>query len=112
MAAVAMQKPARAATAPNPTYTGSRSGIVYKLGQEIGAGGNGVVYTVSRRPELVVKIQKHALSRDDLEKLDLLARAATPDLLSVAAWPMDLIKAANGRVAGYVMPRVLDARPL
>lgn len=112
MAVVAMQKPARTATAPNPAFTGSRSGIIYKLGQEIGAGGNGVVYTVSRRPELVAKIQKHALSRDDLDKLDVLVRAATPDLLSVAAWPMDLIKAASGRVVGYVMPRILDARPL
>jgi DNA-binding helix-hairpin-helix protein with protein kinase domain len=86
--------------------------MVYKLGQEIGAGGNGIVYTVSRRPELVAKIQKRAPSRDDLDKLDLLVRAATPDLLAVAAWPMDLLKAPNGHVVGHVMPRILDARPL
>ena len=75
-----------------PTFTGSAQRHVYTLGQQIGAGGNGVVYTVARRPELVAKIQKHALSRDDIDKLDVLVRAATPDLLSVAAWPMDCLR--------------------
>lgn len=94
------------------TYAGSRSGLAYKLGQEIGAGGNGVVYTVSRRPELVAKIQKHALSQHDIDKLEVLVRAATPELLAVAAWPTDLLKSPNGQVVGFVMPRILDARPL
>jgi len=112
MAAVAMMHPPRTQMPSSATLTGSRSGLAYKLGQEIGAGGNGIVYTVSRRPELVAKIQKHALSQHDVDKLDVLVRAATPELLSVAAWPTDLLKAPNGHVVGFVMPRVLDARPL
>src|SRR5262249_3718688 len=56
--------------------------------------------------------QKNALSGHDVDKLEVLARGATPELLSVAAWPMDLLKTANGQVAGYVMSRILDARPL
>ena len=83
-----------------------------RSGQQIGAGGNGVVYTVARRPELVAKIHKHALSAHDIDKLDVLVRAATPDLLSVAAWPMDCLKSRAGQVVGFVMPRVVDARPL
>jgi DNA-binding helix-hairpin-helix protein with protein kinase domain len=71
-----------------------------------------IVYVVSRRPELVAKIQKYALSRHDIDKLDVLVRAATPELLLVAAWPTDLLKTRNGQVVGYVMPRILDARPL
>ena len=89
-----------------------RSGHSYTLGQQIGAGGNGIVYTVARRPELVAKIQKHALSRDDIDKLDVLVRAATPDLLTVAAWPMDCLKNRSGSVVGFVMPRIVGARPL
>jgi DNA-binding helix-hairpin-helix protein with protein kinase domain len=112
MAAVAMKQPPRTQIPSSVTLIGSRSGLAYKLGQEIGAGGNGVVYTVSRRSELVAKIQKYALSQHDVDKLDVLVRAATPELLSVAAWPTDLLKAANGHVVGFVMPRVLDARPL
>jgi DNA-binding helix-hairpin-helix protein with protein kinase domain len=94
------------------SLTGSRSGLAYKLGQEIGAGVNGVVYTVARRPELVAKIQKHAVSKNDVEKLEVLVKASTPELLAVAAWPTDLLKDGSGRVIGFVMPRIVDARPL
>jgi DNA-binding helix-hairpin-helix protein with protein kinase domain len=95
-----------------PTLTGARSGYVYSLGQQIGAGGNGVVYTVARRPELAAKIHKQALSTHDIEKLDVLVRTATPDLLSVAAWPNDCLKSHTGQIVGYIMPRIFDARPL
>lgn len=113
MAMAAVKQPPPTTGSGSATLIGSRSGIAYKLAQEIGAGGNGVVYTVSRRPELVAKIQKCALSSHDVEKLDVLVRGATPDLLSVAAWPMDCLKSsAGGQVVGFVMPRILDARPL
>jgi DNA-binding helix-hairpin-helix protein with protein kinase domain len=111
MAAAAQQQPLTVKSGPG-SFTGSRSALAYKLGQEIGAGGNGIVYTVSRRPELVAKIQKTALSQHDIDKLDVLVRATTPELLSVAAWPIDALKASSGQVVGFVMPRILDARPL
>ena len=95
-----------------PTFTGNRSGNIYMLGQQIGAGGNGVVYAVARRPELVAKIQKQVPSTHDIDKLDVLVRAATPDLLSVAAWPIDCLKSHTGQMVGYLMPRIVDARPL
>lgn len=111
---VATLRHQRAASAgSNPgTYTGSRSGAPYKLGQEIGSGGNGIVYALSRRPQLVAKLQRVAPSEDDIEKLDLLVRSATPELLAVSAWPADCLKDRHGRIVGYVMPRILDARPL
>ena len=111
--AVATVKPrTRSSTVAAPTFTGTRSGNVYTLGQQIGAGGNGVVYTVARRPELVAKIQKQVLSTHDIDKLDVLVRAATPDLLSVAAWPIDCLKSRTGQMVGFLMPRIVDARPL
>ena len=111
--AVATIKPrTRSSTVAAPTFTGTRSGDVYTLGQQIGAGGNGVVYAVARRPELVAKIQKQVLSAHDIDKLDVLVRAATPDLLSVAAWPIDCLKSRTGQMVGYLMPRIVDARPL
>jgi DNA-binding helix-hairpin-helix protein with protein kinase domain len=111
--AVATIKPrTRSATVAAPTFAGTRSGNVYTLGQQIGAGGNGVVYAVARRPELVAKLQKQVLSAHDIDKLDVLVRAATPDLLSVAAWPIDGLKSRNGLMVGYLMPCIVDARPL
>ena len=49
--AVAVANPrSRNATVVAPTYAGVRSGHNYSLGQQIGAGGNGIVYTVSQPP--------------------------------------------------------------
>lgn len=111
MAVAVAPASAQSATVLGP-LTGTRSGQTYRLSQEIGAGGNGVIYTVSRRPELVAKIHKHHLAQHDVDKLDALTRGATPELLSVAAWPIDLLKSAKGQVVGFVMPRILEARPL
>ena len=112
MAGAAVRQAPQTMTVGAGAITGTRSGVAYKLGQEIGAGGNGVVYTIARRPELVAKISKYALGRHDVEKLDALVHGATPDLLNVAAWPIDCLKSSTGHVIGFVMPRILDARPL
>ena len=112
MAVAALNPAPQSVTVGPSAFNGTRSGVAYKLGQEIGAGGNGVVYTVARRPELVAKISKHALARHDVEKLDALVHGATPDLLDVAAWPIDCLKSGTDKVVGFIMPRILDARPL
>jgi DNA-binding helix-hairpin-helix protein with protein kinase domain len=91
---------------------GTLRGDAYQLGAEVGSGGEGVIHAVTRRPELLAKLYRRAPSRFDVEKLDALVRAATPDLLSVAAWPTDCLKNGTGAVVGFVMPRVLDGRPL
>src|SRR5262245_58227281 len=112
MAAASIKPRTHSSTVAAPTFTGTRSGDVYTLGQQIGAGGNGVVYAVARRPELVAKIHKQVLSSHDIDKLDMLVRAVTPDLLSVAAWPIDGLKNRAGQIVGFLMSRITDARPL
>lgn len=100
-------------TAATPAvFIGARSGASYKLGQEIGAGGNGIVFTVSLRPELVAKISRSALSQTDVDKLDAMVIGTTPDLVSVAAWPIDTLRNDHGVVIGFAMPRIQEARPL
>src|SRR5262252_6431406 len=98
MAVAAVKSRTRSATVASPAFTGMRSGNLYTLGQQIGAGGNGVVYAVARRPDLVAKIHKQVLSTHDIDKLDVLLRAATSDLLSVAAWPIDCLKSPTGQM--------------
>jgi DNA-binding helix-hairpin-helix protein with protein kinase domain len=112
MAVAAINPRVQGAIPAPPILIGARSGYGYSLGQQIGAGGNGVVYAVARRPELAAKIHKHALSTHEIEKLDILVRGATPELLSVAAWPNDCLKSNTGQIVGYVMPRIVEARPL
>ena len=113
MAAAAAQKSAQYLPAgAGGSYASTRGPMTYKLGQEIGSGGNGIVYAVTRHPELVAKVPRQAFSAHDIDKLEALARGATPELLAVSAWPMDLFRSSNGDVAGFIMPRILDARPL
>lgn len=109
MAAAAMKI---VASSSGASYVGSRSGQTYRLGAEIGQGGNGIVYTVTRRPDLVAKIQKFPLGSHDVAKLERMMQGATVELLSVSAWPVDGLKDAAGRIAGFVMPRIADARPV
>jgi DNA-binding helix-hairpin-helix protein with protein kinase domain len=96
MAAATIKPRTHSSTVATPTFTGTRSGNAYTLGQQIGAGGNGVVYAVARRPELVAKIHKQVLSAHDIDKLDVL----------------DCLRSHTGQMVGYLMPRIVDARPL
>lgn len=107
----AQRKASRVAPAA-PVLVGTLTGDGYQLGPEVGSGGEGVIHTVVGRPELLAKLYRRAPSTYDVEKLDTLVRAATPDLLTVAAWPTDCLKNETGAVVGFVMARVLDGRPL
>jgi DNA-binding helix-hairpin-helix protein with protein kinase domain len=95
-----------------PGFLGTLRGDVYQLGPEVGSGGEGIIRAVVRRPEMLAKIYRHPPQPHDVDKLRALVRAATPDLLTVTAWPTDCLKDRKGTVVGFVMPRVSDARPL
>jgi hypothetical protein len=95
-----------------PGFLGTLRGDVYQLGAEVGSGGEGIIRAVARRPELLAKLYRHPPQPHDVDKLHALVRAATPDLLTVTAWPTDCLKDRKGAVVGFVMPRVTDARPL
>ena len=83
-----------------------------RLGPELGRGGEGAVFSVispviGRESEpRVAKIYLKAPTPAKVEKLRVMARAATPALLRVAAWPIDLLMDENRRVRGFLMPRV------
>jgi len=83
------------------------------LGQEVGRGGEGAVYQVVGRSDLVAKIY-HPTQRSHLRHAKLTAmvaqpptdgcRAFTPPHVSLA-WPTDLLFDA-GNFAGFLMPRI------
>ena len=77
------------------------------LGAKIGSGGEGTVYVLSATS--VGKIYTVAPPRDRIEKLETLIRARDERLTSIAAWPSQLLRGADGTVAGFAMERI-DAR--
>jgi DNA-binding helix-hairpin-helix protein with protein kinase domain len=86
-------------------------GTPVELGPLIAEGGEGWVYNVLGRPDLVAKIYKTAPDARKEKKLAVMASAASESLLRIAAWPVD-VAMANGRLVGIVMPRVTGCREI
>ena len=84
-------------------------GEAIRLGQKIGAGGEGVVYEVEDRGEFVAKIYYEMPSPERAEKLVVLARLGTERLFRLSAWPVDVLFDAPGNVAGFMMKKISDA---
>jgi DNA-binding helix-hairpin-helix protein with protein kinase domain len=80
------------------------------LGRELGRGGEGAVYPVVGAPDLVAKIYLKPPATAKVEKLRSMARRASPALLRVAAWPVDVLADEAGAVRGFLMPKVTARR--
>jgi DNA-binding helix-hairpin-helix protein with protein kinase domain len=93
-----------------PTTYHTPRGETIRLGPKVGAGGEGAVYEVEGRGEVVAKIYHETPPRERAEKLLALARLGNARLLKLAAWPVDVLRVeASGQTAGFLMPRVGQA---
>lgn len=101
------------------TYYGRNYSASYGLGQELGSGGEGIVYAVQGRPDLVAKIYSDdkfnptaecASPRQYLrEKIEtMLDQPVNPYINSIlsVAWPQDILFDKQGQFVGYIMPCV------
>ena len=77
-----------------------------QLGRELGRGGEGAVFPVIDMPDLVAKIYLKPPAPLKVEKLHSMARRASPSLLRVAAWPVDVLSDEADVVRGFLMPKV------
>ena len=81
--------------------------ISIPLGEELGRGGEGTVFAVEGPQDWAAKIYLSPLDYRKAWKLLVMARAARPSLLKIAAWPLDvLIDDKKGTPHGFIMPRV------
>lgn len=72
-------------------------------------GGEGAVFDVVNRPDLVAKLYNRPQSRDRCDKLQAMAKLCNSDLLKFAAWPTATLHSSNsGAVDGILMPRISD----
>lgn len=62
-------------------------GIQVLLGQQLGVGGEGAVFEVTGRPDVVAKVYHTAVDAVKAAKLLAMTQAQSADLLRVAAWP-------------------------
>lgn len=81
-----------------------------RIGQEIGAGGEGRVYEALGLSGSVVKIYGSEPLPQKIAKLRSMVGLASPEITSIAAWPIELVVDSSDRVHGIVMPRVVGRR--
>jgi DNA-binding helix-hairpin-helix protein with protein kinase domain len=92
-------------------YSGLK-GQRYLAGRQIGEGGEGTIYEVQGSLDLVIKVYKEKIDRDKEEKLIFMAGMAVPELFKFAAWPTDVIRDNSGKIAGFVMKKLVAFVPL
>jgi DNA-binding helix-hairpin-helix protein with protein kinase domain len=82
------------------------TGATVHLGQLVGRGGEGTVHAVVGAPKLVAKIYLKPPDAAKAEKLKVMTRGQSRELLGVAAWPTDLLVDERGAVRGFLMGRI------
>jgi DNA-binding helix-hairpin-helix protein with protein kinase domain len=89
------------------------TGQALALGRELGRGGEGAVYTVPARPELVAKLYHRPPAAAKGAKLAAMAALGTERLLRLTAWPVGTLHhEPGGPVAGLLMPRIEGHQPI
>ncbi|CAK0749732.1 putative Protein kinase YegI [Gammaproteobacteria bacterium] len=83
------------------------------IGEKIGHGGEGDVYEVIHSQKWVAKIYHKSVSAEKEEKLHKMVILATPVLLELTAWPLDILRdRVSGNLVGFLMPRIDDFKPI
>lgn len=77
-----------------------------KLGEKIGEGGEGMVYTLTDEPGMLAKIAKDPDKLD--EKYEALVSLRSDRLDDAAAWPLEKVHDEDGKTVGYKMRHYQD----
>lgn len=100
-------------------YYGRNRSATYTLGSRLGRGGEGEVYEIAGRPNLVAKLYFDSkfssapgspdLRQEQREKIEtMLDQPVDPYINGVlsVAWPQDILIDQQGKFVGFTMPRV------
>lgn len=79
------------------------------LGPQLAQGGEGSIYPVTDRPDLVAKIYHTPVSPEKAAKLAAMVRLSSDRLRRLTAWPLDTLHdRSSGAVRGFLMPWIRD----
>ncbi|TAN52572.1 MAG: hypothetical protein EPN26_07825 [Rhodospirillales bacterium] len=76
------------------------------LGNLLGKGGEGAVYEIAGSSDHVAKIYHHPATPERAAKIEAMISLKNDRLLSLAAWPLDILRSPQGQPMGLVMPKV------
>lgn len=84
-----------------------------RLGTKLGEGGEGSVFEVTSRNDVVAKIYHQAPDISKQNKIREMVQCGNAKLLNFATWPMQVLtEQKSGKVAGFLMPKVAGMTPL
>lgn len=83
----------------------------YRLGTPFAEGGEGRVFAIATRQDVVAKIYKEPDCRREA-KLRSLLELSNPSLRAIGAWPMSLLRDSQDSMVGFVMESLRGWRPL
>lgn len=84
---------------------------VIQLGPSVGEGGEGKVYSVAGAPDLLVKKYHKPPDAEKQSKIRAMAALSKSGLRDFAAWPIAPY-IERGQIAGFIMPRIVEARDI
>ncbi len=94
-------------------YLIDSSGNRVILGKKIGAGGEGNVFEIESKSNIVAKIYLKSLDDEKQEKLKLMVTGCNEELKAIAAWPTDLVfSAQSGEICGFTMQKIAEFWPI
>src|SRR5947207_905623 len=78
------------------------------LGSELGSGGEGAVYELRDRSDVVVELYHQPLDSGKSAKIAIMAKFGNERLLRLAAWPTEPVQIGSGTgpVGGFIMPKI------
>ncbi len=83
----------------------------YRLGSMFAEGGEGRIFSLVGREDVVAKLYKESDYRREA-KLQRLIELSSKELRQVGAWPMSLLRSPEDETVGFVMESLREWRPL
>lgn len=80
---------------------------------ELGRGGEGGIFEIGDRPDLVAKIYAKKPDAEKSAKLRIMIGLQSERLLKLAAWPIETLQdSANGDLVGFLMPKISNHKDI
>ena len=97
-----------------PTQLRDHLGNEFRLSTKpFATGGEGAVFDVVDRHDLVAKLYSKPQSDERCDKLRAMAKLCSPELHKIAAWPISTLHEGNlAAVEGFLMPRIADHKEI
>ncbi len=94
------------------TSVRTSKGQTFVLGQTLGKGGEGTVYTVVGVDDLAIKLYNTETSNELCNKIATMVYSQYHKLSNLVAFPIDLVIDSHGKTIGFTMRKVVGVKPI